>query len=169
MKTPRRWLPTQFSLRTLLLLTFVCACGARPAARWMEAHRATQRFNEVVEKEHDDAATTLDLVISGRTKYQAVCNAPFADLDQAKQEYEIALFFAVSIPQGGPYDFCTSKTEAVQQFLIAEYYEWFDQGFPDHRRDAEFQALLVEAIPQARNTRQEWVTTEKNRKSPKDG
>jgi hypothetical protein len=168
MKTHRKWFPRQFSLRTLLLLTFLCACGARPAARWIEAKRATRELDEVTEREHANQATLLDLAIACRTECQAICAAPFADVSQAMRTYEIELFFVFSARQCGASDFRTPKAEAVRQFLVAEYNTWFDQGCPDHRRDAELQALLVEAIPEATASRQEWVATKKNRPSRKD-
>jgi hypothetical protein len=168
MKTHRKWFPRQFSLRTLLLLTFLCACGARPAARWIEAKRATRELDEVTEREHANQATLLDLAIACRTECQAICAAPFADVSQAMRTYEIELFFVFSARQCGASDFRTPKAEAVRQFLVTEYNTWFDQGFPDHRRDAELQALLVEAIPEATASRQEWVATKKNRPSRKD-
>ena len=161
MKTPRRWFPTQFSLRTLLLLTFLFACGASPAARWIEVRRATHRFEEAIKKERVSQPTALDVVIAGRAKFQAVCVAPFADLEQAKRDYDMTIFFAVMALKNGPSDFRSPEAESVRKLMIAEYYEWFDQGFPDHRRDAELQALLVEAIPQARASRQEWMSQRK--------
>lgn len=154
-------LPQRVSLRSLFLMVTLCCFLAERGSLWMEARRVEARFNDIADAERSERVTDLDFALAAREKYLAVWKAPFTDRERATSAYEVELYYAFAAASKGPSDFRYEAADATRKFLIAEYKVWWDQKFPDRRREAELQALLPTAIAAARKARSEWCESER--------